>query len=78
MSYDVEWNKKNNAYSFSEFKLVYIGSLGLETSYLKEVLNWVKKNKDTVSLDIYSFNIKDDALNCMSSTDIIFSIVLNS
>ncbi len=57
------WIKKNKSNEFSKLNLVYAGSLGLESSYLSEILVWVQENSQHVTLDIYSFNIKKTALD---------------
>jgi len=50
--------KKNKSV---EPKFVFIGSLCLKNHYLKEMSEFVIKNK--IQFDIYSHNIKDDAIN---------------
>jgi hypothetical protein len=46
------------------YKLVYVGSFGsFDDLYIREVLQWVKKNRGTVSLDIYSFNMPQHISN---------------
>ncbi len=57
------WKKQSKTDDSTILKLVYIGSLGLESSYLREVIAWINKHQESITLDIYSFNIKEDALN---------------
>lgn len=42
----------------SPLRLVYIGTLSLEYSYIKEVCEWVIKNKTDILLDIFAYNIE--------------------
>ncbi|RYY66696.1 MAG: hypothetical protein EOO13_15475 [Chitinophagaceae bacterium] len=41
-------------------KLLYVGSLGYENMYVKELVAFVKKNNNRFSLDIYAYNIHAD------------------
>jgi hypothetical protein len=50
-----------------KIKLVYAGSLGYDTTYLKELAEWVLKNKDRVSLDLYAYNVDEKALKFLGS-----------
>ncbi len=47
-------------------KLVYVGSLSFEATYIKEVCEWVIKNKGLVTLDVFSYNLHDDIRNYFS------------
>ena len=42
-------------------KCVYIGSLSLTTTYLKEFTDWLKTKNGEITLVIYSYNIHNDA-----------------
>jgi hypothetical protein len=42
-------------------RLVYVGALGYDTTYLQELADWVAHHKDEVTLDIYTFNIDKKA-----------------
>lgn len=42
-------------------KLVYVGSLGYKNMYLKEVVEWMAHHKQDFTLDIYAYNINDEA-----------------
>lgn len=47
-------------------KLVYIGSLSLKDTFIKEICYWVFDKKGKVQLDIYSYNIHDDTRNFLN------------
>ncbi len=54
------WVKEKTQFGSSKrIRLVYVGSLGFDTMYLKEVTHWVKSNETSLSLDIYSHNLDD-------------------
>lgn len=46
----------------SSLKCVYIGSLSLESTYIKEFVNWVLEQKGKVSFDIFAYNLHEDTL----------------
>jgi len=48
-----------------ELKFVFIGSLCLKNHYLKEITEFVIKNK--IQFDIYSHNIKEDAIDYINN-----------
>ncbi len=56
----------------SKIKIVYVGSLSFEHTYLKEFCNWVIQQKNQVQFDIYSYNLSEEVkyylnnLNCES------------
>ena len=51
-------------------KLVYVGALGLQTTYIKELAQWIQEQHGKYSLDIYTDNIEQEVkeflqnLNC--------------
>ena len=56
------WAKeKKTFHTTGKLRLVYVGSLGYDTTYLEEITEWVLLNKAIVSLDIFSDNIDDKA-----------------
>lgn len=62
------WAKKmNKLQSTGKVRLVYVGSLGFNTMYLKETVDWVQLNCRSLSLDIYSHNIDEDAHSFLQS-----------
>jgi len=44
-------------------KCVYIGSLSIHATYVKEFCEWIISQKGEVTFDIYSYNLSDDAKN---------------
>jgi len=56
------WARRKTNYGTSEkLRLVYVGSLGYDTMYLKELTEWILQNKNQFTLDLYSHNIDDKA-----------------
>ena len=54
------WAKEKTAFGCAEkIRLVYVGSLGYDTMYLKEIVDWVILNAGYISLDIYSHNMDE-------------------
>lgn len=52
------WAKEKTSFnSSSKVRLVYIGSIGLDSMYLKELVEWVLSNKQSLSLNFYTHNI---------------------
>ncbi|MFT2007744.1 hypothetical protein ACMA1I_03650 [Pontibacter sp. 13R65] len=43
-----------------ELKLVYVGSLSLKATYIKEFCTWLASCKHNVTFDIYSFNLDQE------------------
>jgi hypothetical protein len=44
-------------------RMVYVGALGLDTTYIKEIAAWIEEQKGTYTLDIYSSNIDKAVLD---------------
>jgi hypothetical protein len=62
------WAKKKTSFnSSSKVRLVYIGSLGLDTMYLRELVEWVLCNKQSLSLNFYTHNIDEKAKTFLES-----------
>jgi hypothetical protein len=55
------WISKPKSELTFPVKLVYVGSLGLDTMYLKELLEWIDKKEGQYTLDIFAYNISQDA-----------------
>jgi hypothetical protein len=45
----------------NKIRLIYVGSLGYETMYLKELVEWVVLNQGKFTLDFYSHNVEEKA-----------------
>lgn len=48
-------------------KLVYVGSMGFDTTYIREVCDWVIKSDGRFSLDVYSYQMEDAVRNYFDS-----------
>ena len=46
--------------------VVYIGSLSLKNTYIKEFCEWVINQKGDIKFDIYSYNISQDTIDFLS------------
>ena len=57
-----KWLKFKNPIKtqIEKLRLLYIGSLSFENTYIREIVDFVNHNKNDVSLTIYGFNVKDD------------------
>jgi hypothetical protein len=57
------WANKTerNVKKGAKIRLVYVGALGLETMYLREITEWVIENEIRLSLDIYAYNVDEKA-----------------
>ena len=56
------WAKgKTNFKASTKIRLVYVGSIGYDSMYLKDLTDWVLLNRNTLSLDFYSDNIDEKA-----------------
>jgi hypothetical protein len=75
------WARRKTNYGTSEkLRLVYVGSLGYDTTYLQELTQWVVKNKIQFTLDLYSHNIDEKAsafLASLSADNIQFHGTVN-
>lgn len=75
------WSKNKTCHRVSKkIRLVYVGSLGYDTTYLKELTQWVVKNKAQVTLDLYSHNIDKKAsafLGSFQANDVQFHSAVN-
>jgi hypothetical protein len=59
--------RKTDFGSAGKTRLVYVGALGYDSMYLKEIVQLVIKNQDLFTLDFYSFNIDDKAKEFLRS-----------
>ena len=48
-------------------KLVYVGALGLQTTYIQELAEWIQEQHGKYSLDIYTDNIELEARHMLMS-----------
>ena len=53
--------------NITPIKLVYVGSLGINNTFIQEFCNWVQSKKGTVTFTIYAFNTTKPTYNYLSS-----------
>lgn len=66
---EVEKNKKGERKN-NTLKLVYVGSLSFQSTYLKELCEWVLSQNGKVQFDIFAYNLYQDVksfLKCLNS-----------
>ena len=51
-------------------KLLYIGALSFENTYIREIVTFVRNNPNSIKLDIFSYNIHNDVLSWLQSESI--------
>jgi hypothetical protein len=66
------WSKKlkNKTMAIAPFKLLYIGALSFENTYVREIVAFVQKNPNMLHLDIFSYNMHKDVLTWLESLKI--------
>ena len=65
-----QWHVKNKVITADGIlKCVYIGSLSLRDTYIKEFCEWVAEQKGKITFDVYSFNFHDDVKIMMEKID---------
>lgn len=55
------WSRPPKPFISLPVRAVYIGALSLDTMFLKEFTEWLISQKGNILLDIYSFNITEEA-----------------
>ncbi len=74
-------NPKSTFTQEGRIKLVYVGSLGFDNMYLKEIVEWVISNKKMLSLNFYCYNLdtkaKEFLLSVKDENNIYFSGTCN-
>lgn len=61
------WHTKIKHHGSDITKCVYVGSLSLEDTFVKEFCEWVSKQSGKITFDIYSYNFHNDTLEVISS-----------
>ena len=51
---------RTNRVASDIIKLVYVGALGLQTTYIKELAEWIQEQRGKYSFDIYTDNIEQE------------------
>ena len=66
------WTKstsiKHKKESSTQLKCVYIGSLSLENTYIKEFSEWVIKQSGKINFDIFAYNLHLDTIEFLKKT----------
>lgn len=66
----VTWTKyQNNFGSADRIRLIFIGSLGYDNMYLKEIIEWAIVHEEKFTLDFYSYNIDIKAREFLNGID---------
>jgi hypothetical protein len=53
-------------------KLIYVGALGLQTTYIKELAEWIHEQQGKYSLDIYTDNIEQEVIELLQKLNSAF------
>ena len=75
----ISWAKslKKNSKIEGPIKLLYLGALSFENTYIREIVTFVRNNPKTLKLDIFSYNMHADVLSWLQSEK-IENITLNA
>ena len=68
---------KKNSKIEGPIKLLYLGALSFENTYIREIVTFVRNNPKTLKLDIFSYNMHTDVLSWLQSEK-IENITLNA
>ncbi len=66
------WRKTlqvSNQQSTTPTKLIYVGSLSFEDTYLKELCEWVVAQKGNILFDVYAYNLYEDVKTYFKALD---------
>lgn len=63
-------SKESKAFGKGIIKLVYVGSLGYENMYIKEIVAFVQKHPQRFSLDLYSYNIHEEVKKMLEQLEV--------
>ncbi len=70
-----EWKEvagKNVKVAGTPVRVVYVGSMGLSTMYIKEFAEWVNELKGKIHWDIYSYNAGEDVIDFINQLNCPF------
>ena len=59
-------------------RLVYVGAIGLDTTYIKEIVEWIEEQKGAYTLDIYSGNMDKDVFDFLHNLKPSYISILKS
>ena len=51
-------------------KLLYIGALSFENTYIREIVTFVRNNPNSIKFDVFSYNMHNDVLSWLQSESI--------
>ena len=68
----ISWAKslKKRSKIKGPIKLLYIGALSFENTYIREIVTFVRNNPNSIKLDIFSYNMHNDVLSWLQSESI--------
>lgn len=61
------WHVKTKHHSGDTIKCVYVGSLSLEDTFVREFCEWVSKQNGEITFDIYSYNFHSETMDVINS-----------
>ncbi len=64
-------SNKTKAFDKEIIKLVYVGSLGYENMYIKELIDFVQQHPQRFSLDLYSYNIHEEVKKMLEQLKVV-------
>lgn len=65
-----KWSKENNSIKTSigtPIKCVYIGSISVKSTYIKEFIKWIINKNGVFTLDIFSYNLDNETMSFLKS-----------
>lgn len=66
----LKWKKQQKTKkSSTQIKLLYIGSLSFENTFIKEIVDFVNLHNDKLCLTIYAYNIQTDIIEFLENQD---------
>ena len=63
---------RTNRVASDIIKLVYVGALGMHTTYIKELADWIQEQHGKYSLDIYTDNIEQEVTEFLQNLNSSF------
>lgn len=63
----ISWWRKEKKHEGEVCKCVYVGSLSLKDTFVKEFCEWINRQNGRVTFDLYSYNFHHDTLNVVNA-----------
>lgn len=63
------WWRKEKRHEGDVCRCVYVGSLSLQDTFVKEFCEWVKLQDGRVAFDMFSFNFRQDTMDTVNALD---------